>query len=270
MFLAVFTTIGLFGLDPTAPKLARPAPAHREDVLSVGRLVFLGAAVAAVPIVGARAIIGKNVDGLLLAISVATIAVLVMTRIYGLSAQRDRYERALRHEATHDALTGLLNRREFVARLRAELSLGPGCAILFCDLDGFKAINDQLGHDAGDAFLVETARRLRACVRECDVVSRFGGDEFLILLQHTTLREIEIICERIAEALSRPVVLPRRKHDPGREYRDGRCGGWDRSGGFHQACRRRDVPGEEGSAGGAGSTSSLRELNRTVGLWQRI
>jgi diguanylate cyclase (GGDEF)-like protein len=150
---------------------------------------------------------GKNVDGLLLAISVATIAALVMMRIHDLSAERDRYARALRHEATHDPLTGLPNRREFLARLKAELSLAPGCAILFCDLDRFKTINDHLGHDAGDALLVETARRMRACVRARDVVSRFGGDKFLILLRHTTLTEIETIYERIAEALSRPVLL---------------------------------------------------------------
>jgi diguanylate cyclase len=130
-----------------------------------------------------------------------------MTRIHGLSADRDRFERALKHEATHDPLTGLPNRRELVSRLRAELSLAPGCVVLFCDLDRFKAVNDELGHDGGDALLVETAQRLRACVRESDVVSRFGGDEFLIMLRRTTPTEIRTICERIAEALTGPVVL---------------------------------------------------------------
>jgi diguanylate cyclase len=206
MFMAMYTTIGLFGLDPTAPKLAQRAATHGEDSLSIGRLVFLGAAVAAIPIVDARAQLG-DLDGFLPALSIAIIVMLVMTRIYGVSADRDRLARALKHEATHDPLTGLPNRREFVAQLRTELSLAPGCAILFCDLDRFKAINDQLGHDAGDTLLVETARRLRASVRDNDVVSRFGGDEFLIMLPHTTHTEIETICRRIVQSLSRPVEL---------------------------------------------------------------
>ena len=145
MFMALFTTIGLFGLDPTAPKLARPAPAHREDAVSVGRLVFLGAAVAAIPIISARAELG-DLKGFLLGISFAIIVVLVMMRIHGLSAERDRYERALRHEATHDPLTGLPNRREFVTRLRAELSLAPGCVILLikrADAAMYTAKKDQ-------------------------------------------------------------------------------------------------------------------------------
>jgi diguanylate cyclase (GGDEF)-like protein len=206
MFLAVYTNIGLFGLDPSAPKLTRPEHAQRGDALSVGRLVFLGMAVAAIPIVGAHEILG-DVDGLLLVISITIIVVLVMCRIYGLSAERDRLARALAHEASHDPLTGLPNRRKFVARLKAELSQPPDCVILFCDLDRFKAVNDQLGHEAGDALLVESAQRLRACVRESDMVSRFGGDEFLILLHHPSPAEVETICDRIAETLSRPFDL---------------------------------------------------------------
>jgi hypothetical protein len=88
MFMGVYTTLGLFGLDPTAAELARPAPAHREDALSVGRLVFLGTAVAAIPIAGARTILG-DVDGLLFVVSTTTLVVLVMMRIHGLSAERD-------------------------------------------------------------------------------------------------------------------------------------------------------------------------------------
>jgi diguanylate cyclase (GGDEF)-like protein len=205
MFMAVYTIIGLFGLEPTAPTLAQTVPV-REDALSIGRLVFLGAAVVAIPVVDARAQLG-DLDGFLPALSVAIIVTLVMVRIHGLAAERDRFARALQHEATHDPLTGQANRREFVSQLRTELSFALGCTVLYCDLDRFKAINDRLGHDAGDAVLVETALRLRACVRENDMVSRFGGDEFLILLKHTTTAETTIICDRIAEALSRPYAL---------------------------------------------------------------
>ena len=209
-FMAGYAAIGLFGLDPKAVQVAQSGSVSRDDALSVGRLAFLGVAVAAIPIVmGVRALgtPRPGIDGVLLAISAATIAALVMVRIGRLSADRDRAEKALRHEATHDPLTGLPNRRAFVAELSDRLLLGQGCAILFCDLDGFKAVNDRLGHDAGDRLLVEVARRLRACVRDNDVVSRFGGDEFLILFLDTRLVEVDLICERIIAAISAPVRL---------------------------------------------------------------
>ena len=208
MFIATYASIGLFGLDSSANLLARPGPIPLEDELSVGRLVFLGAAVAVIPVVvGIRALVAGGNDGLLLTIGGPGIAALVMVRIGRLSAERDRAETALRHDASHDPLTDLPNRREFIARLGDELSIHPDCIIAFCDLDGFKAVNDRLGHDAGDQLLVEVARRLRACVRDGDVVSRFGGDEFLILSRGSGLDEIDAVCERIVEALSRPIML---------------------------------------------------------------
>jgi diguanylate cyclase (GGDEF)-like protein len=91
----------------------------------------------------------------------------------------------LAHEASHDALTDLPNRRRFHENLertcgrgRAEDAIG----VLFLDLDGFKAVNDLLGHDAGNELLVAVASRLRSCVRPGDVVARMGGDEFTIML----------------------------------------------------------------------------------------
>ena len=116
-------------------------------------------------------------------------------------------ERALKHQATHDGLTGLANRHEILATLDHELSLGQDSTILFCDLNGFKTVNDDLGHAAGDQLLVEVARRLQASVRETDVVSRFGGDEFLILLRNARLSDAHAICDRITAALSRPIEL---------------------------------------------------------------
>ena len=205
MFIATYAALGAFGLDPSAAVLARPGPMPREDGLSVGRLAFLGAAVAVIPVVvGVHTLVVGDTDGLLLTVGGAGIAVLVMVRIGGLSAERARAETALRHEASHDPLTNLANRREFVARLNDELSVHPDCVVAFCDLDGFKAVNDRLGHGAGDQLLVEVARRLRACVRERDVVSRFGGDEFLILFRGAGLDQVDAFCVRIVEALSLP------------------------------------------------------------------
>jgi diguanylate cyclase (GGDEF)-like protein len=208
MFMGAYVALGLFGLDPSAIRLAG-APDVQPDVkLSAGRLVFLSVAVAAIPVVvGGRDLAGADVDGLLLAVGGTAVAVLVMVRIGGLSLARDRAERALRFEATHDQLTGLPNRREFLHQLSIELTRAPRCVIFFCDLDGFKSVNDRLGHDAGDELLVEVGRRLRSCVRHGDVVSRFGGDEFLILLRDQAQSNISAVRDRIADALSRPVRL---------------------------------------------------------------
>jgi diguanylate cyclase (GGDEF)-like protein len=208
LFMGAFVALGLFGLEPSARQLALPQHRPQSDELSAGRLIFLGAAVAAIPVVvGLNALAGRDVDGILLAVGGGTLAGLVMLRIAGLSVARDRAERALRFEATHDHLTGLPNRREFLDQLSTELKRSPQCVIFFCDLDGFKNVNDRLGHGAGDELLIEVGRRLRASVRHNDLVSRFGGDEFLILLRDHTLADITTVRNRIADALSHPIPL---------------------------------------------------------------
>lgn len=207
MFVGAYSAVSLFSLDPTASQLFVPAP-MRPDTLSLGRLLFLGLTVAIVPlVVGARQLAGGNRDGLVLVVSSAIIAPLVMVRIGQLSVQRDRAERALRYEATHDALTGLPNRKELVTQLGEALAHSQRSAILFCDLDRFKAINDGFGHDHGDEVLVEVARRLRKCVRADDLVSRFGGDEFVILFRNATADEVQTINRRVIHALTRPVAI---------------------------------------------------------------
>lgn len=103
-------------------------------------------------------------------------------------------EAQLRHSALHDPLTGLPTRRLLSDRLeqalsRRERSSRFHFALLFIDLDGFKRVNDVLGHGAGDDLLVEVARRLRSCVREGDTVARLGGDEFVILFEGITVAD---------------------------------------------------------------------------------
>lgn len=117
--------------------------------------------------------------------------------------------RALAGLAHHDSLTQLGNRRDFERRLpeahaRACRS-GDTLALLFIDLDGFKAINDTHGHSAGDAVLVEVARRLRECVRLTDTVNRLGGDEFTLMLEGAgTVHDVEEKCALIIRSLSQP------------------------------------------------------------------
>ena len=99
--------------------------------------------------------------------------------------QRARLLETVRHQATHDSLTGLPNRALFRERLLAELSesaAGAHLSVLFCDLDRFKQVNDALGHAAGDELLRQVAARLRAVIRPCDTVGRLSGDEFAIIL----------------------------------------------------------------------------------------
>ena len=208
MFIVTYATLGLFGLDPSAPQLVRRGSWPHYDSLTPGRLVYLGVAVAVIPLVaGTRALLGGHTDGLLLTVGGGCIAALVMLRIGLLSSARTRAESALRFQASHDPLTGLANRREFAARLGDELAMPADCVIIFCDLDGFKSINDRLGHAVGDELLIEVAERLRVSVRKGDLVSRFGGDEFLILLRGAVLSQAEAICVRIIDELSQPFLL---------------------------------------------------------------
>ena len=119
---------------------------------------------------------------------------------------------ALAHQAVHDPLTGLPNRLHFVERLGRELARADQrrerVAVLFLDLDRFKVVNDSLGHSAGDRLLVAVADRLSATMGPNDVVARFGGDEFTILCHDVTSEEtVELIAERISQAIARPVAL---------------------------------------------------------------
>jgi diguanylate cyclase (GGDEF)-like protein len=208
MFMGTYTTIGLFGFDPSAADLVKPGPTARREALSVGRLLFLGTAVAVIPVAaGARALAGFHVDGALLILGCGTIALLVMARIGLLSSAEARAQRELAYEAAHDPLTGLANRRTFVERLAEEISRGQQTVVLFCDLDEFKTVNDKCGHAFGDQLLVQIADRLIACARAGDLVSRFGGDEFLFLLTDATITDGEAVSQRIAQAVAVPVVL---------------------------------------------------------------
>jgi diguanylate cyclase (GGDEF)-like protein/PAS domain S-box-containing protein len=124
--------------------------------------------------------------------------------------ERRRLEEELRRRATHDPLTELANRDLAQQWLEEMLARDePGLVgVLFCDLDRFKEVNDRLGHEAGDELLVDVTDRLRTCVRQGDLLARFGGDEFLVLLDEaadmTTLREVG---NRLVTALEAPFPL---------------------------------------------------------------
>ena len=125
--------------------------------------------------------------------------------------ERKTLEEQLRHQAFHDVLTGLENRFLFLDRLGHALTRagrgGRPTAVLFLDLDDFKAVNDRLGHAEGDKLLVDVAHRLKAVTRAGDTVARLGGDEFAIIVEETDPAEAEQAAARILATLTPPFEL---------------------------------------------------------------
>jgi diguanylate cyclase (GGDEF)-like protein len=122
----------------------------------------------------------------------------------------------LSHRSLHDALTGLPNRSLFFDRVEHALTRIARSrtlvGVVFLDLDGFKAINDELGHDAGDRLLVEVADRLRMNIRATDTAARFAGDEFLVLAEDISdKRELEHLARRVEAALAAPYAAAGRE-----------------------------------------------------------
>lgn len=134
---------------------------------------------------------------------------------------RKQAEQEIHQLAFHDALTKLPNRRLLNDRLSQAMATskrsGGFCALMFLDLDNFKPLNDTHGHEVGDLLLVEAANRLKHCVREVDTVSRFGGDEFVVLLSDlpgdrlASTKQARVIAEKIRFALALPYRLTRQR-----------------------------------------------------------
>jgi diguanylate cyclase (GGDEF)-like protein/PAS domain S-box-containing protein len=124
---------------------------------------------------------------------------------------RKALEAQLVHRSLHDALTGLPNRLLFQDRLWHALERGhrertPTC-VLITDLDGFKVINDELGHPMGDLVLISFADRLRSVLRASDTAARLGGDEFSIVCENTEPADAEVLADRLRAAVTEPLSL---------------------------------------------------------------
>lgn len=129
-----------------------------------------------------------------------------------MATMQKRVEAMLRHEASHDRLTNLPNRLLFNEQLSLALltaqQQGELLAVAFLDLDRFKTVNDTLGHASGDQLLQQVTQRLQSCLRQCDVASRWGGDEFTLLLPHISyVEDVSKIAQRILDVLSTPFYL---------------------------------------------------------------
>ena len=126
--------------------------------------------------------------------------------------ERKQAERSIRHMAHHDSLTGLPNRALFRDRLSHAMAQADRyqqkLAVMFLDLDRFKAINDTLGHNVGDQLLRIAAERLRTCVRDCDTVARLGGDEFTVIVEDILdSQTASIVAQKIIDTFTQPFNL---------------------------------------------------------------
>ncbi len=141
-------------------------------------------------------------SGLLVVVSVLVTTNLVLRQMLALDRMNDRLA-----ELSHmDELTGLFNRRHLMAELRRQLervARGGSVGVMMIDIDGFKRVNDELGHDAGDVLLMDIASALSAETRAVDLVSRYGGDEFVVLLPDLTADGALAVAQRIVDAVSR-------------------------------------------------------------------
>jgi diguanylate cyclase (GGDEF)-like protein len=216
VLVTVFWVVGYLSqaaaaLHPSAAALTEPSES-RPDELSATRLTQLGAVLLVSPIVGGLPyLFGVKPDILLLSLGPLLTVPLVLVRFAQLNQQRTRDQQTLAFQATHDDLTGLANRRHLMSlagdatdRLRSgEL---PALSVLYGDLDGFKPINDRLGHDAGDHVLQAVSERLRSVLRDGDQAGRIGGDEFLLLCPGLDLAGARAVRRRVDEVMAEPIV----------------------------------------------------------------
>jgi diguanylate cyclase (GGDEF)-like protein/PAS domain S-box-containing protein len=161
----------------------------------------------------------KNRAGELIDVSILVSPVIMLGERVGYFAsyrdirEQKAIETRLQHDALHDALTGLANRALFLDRLQTTIArkqrrADVNFAVMFFDMDRLKHINDTLGHASGDQVLVNVAARMRSCFRPQDTVSRFGGDEFAILLENVTnFPDVKIIAQRMQQEISKPMDI---------------------------------------------------------------
>jgi diguanylate cyclase (GGDEF)-like protein len=172
--------------------------------LHPGRALLLGTALVLAPAAAAMsATTEASVDRVVLLVVTCAISIMVLTRFVNEAHARERIHAEVLHLASHDPLTGLMNRRAFLSELDYLLGDRP-CSLLYIDLDGFKWLNDSSGHNAGDDALVNAAKRLKDAVRDTDVVARLGGDEFAVCCPDLVdLPAVELLAERVRASLER-------------------------------------------------------------------
>lgn len=220
-YFLFYVFLGASALTPSMRAISA-MPADRLGRLGPARLFLLACSMLATPAALVFEAVRRDpTDLLVLSVSGALIAMLVLLRLALLFHERDaadaerrRAELALQRLAYRDGLTNLANRAALFQALENALAEAAGreraVAVLFVDLNGFKAINDRYGHAIGDVVLKEIADRLAQSVRSADVVGRYGGDEFVILLRHMTpessAQVVAATAERVADLVAQPLT----------------------------------------------------------------
>jgi diguanylate cyclase (GGDEF)-like protein len=205
----------LLALAPLAVDRAPQRLVHAADEAPPTSFLPYVPVAIALAVVCVELALGLHLDGVVIGLSIG-VAVLVLARQYltlrdnaQLVATLAQREAELRHQAFHDGLTGLANRALFHDRVSHALLLHArvrgSLAVLFCDLDDFKVVNDTLGHAAGDELLLRVAERMRGALRPGDTLARLGGDEFAVLLEDGGAPEV--VGRRILQSLELPFVL---------------------------------------------------------------
>ncbi|GAA2639972.1 EAL domain-containing protein [Dactylosporangium fulvum] len=211
-FIAGQALVAVAALTPADEhEPGRPGPHARWGHLLLPYVPVAGTGVLLI----VQLVRGIPMDSVEITVETAVISLLIIRQAVTLVENAVLLDRVsdsqarLEHQAFHDALTGLSNRVLFHDRLDHALALhhrdGRPLAVLFCDLDDFKAVNDRFGHHAGDRLLRQVADRLRSSVRDGDTVARVGGDEFAVLLEGSD--DPTRPAERIMAALLRPFDL---------------------------------------------------------------
>ncbi|WP_024287051.1 GGDEF domain-containing protein [Cellulomonas sp. KRMCY2] len=209
-WIIAFCGVGAAALHPSAATLVATTAGPSNRITPV-KLVCLGTALGIGPVIAlTQHLVGVPVDGVLVGVGSLVLIPLVLARISQLARLYAAAEQRLEHLAGHDELTGLPNRRTLDAHVadaleRMNRGETAGVVAIFCDLDCFKEINDAYGHHTGDELLADVARRLRSSVRPGDLVARFGGDEFVLVVEGDPAVTGPAAALRIEQALAEPV-----------------------------------------------------------------
>lgn len=221
LWLTSYVLWGASALHPSMHDLSQPTRVE-DGPFTRKRLIALTIAVLVAPaILAVEVLTNQRLDVWAVVVGSVVMFVLVVVRMNlainrmaTANRQRSIAQDALAHQAAHDSLTGLPNRSSAIGAIRSallRLNHGAGLVgLLFVDLDGFKSVNDTLGHRVGDELLQAVAKRMQANVRVDDVVARFGGDEFVVLLEGLDSEQDAVwVAERLIGALSSPFTLSR-------------------------------------------------------------